>query len=170
MPRPDRKWQRFHGTISPAAKKYIKEQARDLKVELGTALDVVLWRNCLRPSDEALKPAAKPSQEILERSFGEDALDALLDPRAIRLLEDKLFPPEKPLGGKQRETQALLKRWRRFRVIDAQHKLAVREVMLLLGKIPTIEEKGAVDAEWFVEDLVSILRRESPHLFRRKPQ
>lgn len=170
MPRPDREWKRFFGTISPAAKNYIQAQAQALDVELGTALDVVLWRNCLRPSDQDWKDPAKIRQETLERSFGEDALDALLDPRAIRLLEDKLFPPEKPLGGKQRETQALLKRWRRFRVIDPEHRVAVLEVMHALGKKPTVEEMNAVDADWYQEDLVSILKRESPHLFSKKPQ
>lgn len=146
MSRPDRKWERFHGTISPAVKNHLKAQARDWKVELGTALDVIVWRNCLCPSFEDWERPGKIPQDTLERSFGEDALDALLDPQAIPLLEEVLFrDTDEAQGGRRRKTQVLLKRWRRFRRIDPLYKSDVLEVMHAMGKKPTIETMSTID-------------------------
>jgi hypothetical protein len=146
LSRPDREWKRFHGTISPTVKAFLESQAESWGVEVGTALDVIVWRNCLRPSFEDWERPGKIPQDILERSFAEDALDALLDPVATRLLEEMLFrETDEAQGGRRRKTQVLLKRWRRFRRIDPLYKSDVLEVMHAMGKEPTIETMSTID-------------------------
>jgi len=64
-------------------------------------------------------------------------------------LEEKLFEADEAPGGKTRKTQALLKRWRRFRQIDPGYKSDVLEVMHALGKKPTIETASTINIdEW----------------------
>lgn len=147
MPRPDRGWVPFTGTVSSAVKDYLEMKADDWEVDSGIALDVIVWKSCFQPSREAWRDEEQP-EEVLERSFGEDALEALQDKRTVSLLEERLFPDEAK-GGKRRKTQALLNRWRKFRLIDQEYKSSVLEVMHAVGKKPSVEKWTAVDDDWF---------------------
>lgn len=147
MPRPDRGWESFTGTISPGVKRFLQQQADAWGVDPGTALDVLVWRRHLKPSNESLRDDEHP-QEVLERSFAEEALEVLMDKRAVLLLEGKLNQDEAP-GVTRRKVQALLRRWKKTRVIDQDFKTPVLEVMRELKKPPMVVCMVAVEMDWF---------------------
>jgi hypothetical protein len=147
MPRPDRGWEQFTGTISPGVKRFLQQQADTWGVDPGTALDVLVWRRHLNPSTDSLRDD-KHSREVLERCFAEEALAVLQDDRAVLALEEKLNQGE-ATGVIRRKVQALLRRWKKTRLIDQDFKASVLQLMRERKKSPMILNMGAVYEDWF---------------------
>jgi hypothetical protein len=126
---------------------FLQQQADAWGVDPGTALDVLIWRRYLKPTNDSLRDN-EPSEEVLERYFAEDALEVLLDKQAVLLLEGKLSQGEAP-GITRRKVQALLRRWQKIRRIDQDFKAPVLQVMREQKKTPMILSMVKVDMDWF---------------------
>jgi len=147
MPRPYREWTTLNCTISPEVEQFLRQRAAALGIDTGTALDEIVWRNHLQPSEEELR-SGKLSPEVIERCFAEEALALLEDEKAVQVLDEVLDLEAAP-SIRRRKIQALIRRWMKTREIPQEFKEGVREMMNQLNLVPEVLKTGAVQDEWF---------------------
>lgn len=151
MPRPYREWTTLSCTISPEVDQFLRQQAAALGIDTGTVLDVIVWRNHLQPSRQALESRKLPP-EVIERCFAEEVLALLEEEKTVQALDEAL---DEMLGIglvpsiRRRKVQALIRRWMKTREIPQKFKQAVQDMMNHLQVVPLVVKAGAVDEDWF---------------------
>lgn len=147
MPRPFREWTNLNCTISPEVDQFLRQRTAALGIDTGTVLDVIVWRQFLQPSLQALESGKLPP-EVIERCFAEEALALLEDETAVQVLDEVLDFEAAP-SIRRRKLQSLIRRWMKTREIPQEFKAAILDLMNEYRIVPLVLRSGAVSEEWF---------------------
>jgi len=138
MPRPSRSWVRKTYTVSP-----VVEQG----IDPGTVVDILCWNMFLKPDEARLKVGGFTNDE-LERIFAEEALDFFCEDEAVASLADNLTLVVEDEVANLKAVKTLLRRWRKTRLIEAEHKEGVLGTFHDAGRVPCILECGSIGVNW----------------------
>lgn len=148
MPRPSRTWIRKTYTVSPEVTKATAARAAEQDIDPGTVMDIIVWNAILKPDAARLKRGGLTEKE-LERIFAEEVLGLIRDDHAIEVLAEEIILNDEDAAANLRIVLSLLRRWRKIRQIDPEHREGALHLMGRFGQAPSILEHGCVDLGWF---------------------
>jgi len=153
MGRPTRSWIRKTYTVSAWAEKAIRVQAAESDIDLGTVVDIAVWKYLLNPTDGRLK-AGGFSEDELERIFAEDTLehlrwDADIERLAKCMISKGDQADEASAATHFQKTKRLVRSWQRTRLIEKKYQKAVLKMFRAIASKPRILQHHLVNQQWF---------------------